>query len=197
LSSLNERLITDMKEAMKQREAGKIRLSTIRLLRAAQKEAEVARKRELDDDEILELIVREIKKRRDAIPEYEKANRLESIKQLEEEIAVLTNYLPEQMDEDALKSIIQEAINQTGAGSAKDMGRVMKTLLPRIRGRADSKKVSQMVKEMLSLNGQARKDENVLGRMNRGMKKRQTLTYIIVGFVILSFMVSILSFAFY
>jgi uncharacterized protein YqeY len=150
LSSLNERLITDMKEAMKQREAGKIRLSTIRLLRAAQKEAEVARKRELDDDEILELIVREIKKRRDAIPEYEKANRLESIKQLEEEIAVLTNYLPEQMDEDALKSIIQEAINQTGAGSAKDMGRVMKTLLPRIRGRADSKKVSQMVKEMLS-----------------------------------------------
>jgi Uncharacterized conserved protein len=69
---------------------------------------------------------------------------------LEEEIAVLTNYLPEQMDEDALKSIIQEAINQTGAGSAKDMGRVMKTLLPRIRGRADSKKVSQMVKEMLS-----------------------------------------------
>jgi uncharacterized protein YqeY len=150
LSSLNERLITDMKEAMKQREAGKIRLSTIRLLRAAQKEAEVARKRELDDDEILELIIREIKKRRDAIPEYEKANRLESIKQLEEEIAVLTNYLPEQMDEDALKSIIQEAINQTGAGSAKDMGRVMKTLLPRIRGRADSKKVSQMVKEMLS-----------------------------------------------
>ncbi|MEN6389457.1 MAG: GatB/YqeY domain-containing protein [Syntrophomonas sp.] len=150
MSSLNERLITDMKEAMKQREAGKIRLSTIRLLRAAQKEAEVARKRELDDDEILELIVREIKKRRDAIPEYEKANRLESIKQLEEEIAVLTNYLPEQMDEDALKSIIQEAINQTGAGSAKDMGRVMKTLLPRIRGRADSKKVSQMVKEMLS-----------------------------------------------
>ena len=77
MSSLNERLITDMKEAMKQREAGKIRLSTIRLLRAAQKEAEVARKRELDDDEILELIVREIKKRRDAIPEYEKANRLE------------------------------------------------------------------------------------------------------------------------
>gem|GEM_PF-4968083 len=61
MSSLNERLITDMKEAMKQREAGKIRLSTIRLLRAAQKEAEVARKRELDDDEILELIVREIK----------------------------------------------------------------------------------------------------------------------------------------
>jgi len=139
-----------MKEAMRQREAGKIRLSTIRLLRAAQREAEVAKKRELDDDEILELIVREVKKRRDAIPDYEKANRLESIKQLEEEIAVLTNYLPEQMDEDALKSIIQEAINQTGASSAKDMGRVMKTLLPRIRGRADSKKVSQMVKEMLS-----------------------------------------------
>ena len=150
MSSLNERLITDMKEAMRQREAGKIRLSTIRLLRAAQREAEVAKKRELDDDEILELIVREVKKRRDAIPDYEKANRLESIKQLEEEIAVLTNYLPEQMDEDALKSIIQEAINQTGASSAKDMGRVMKTLLPRIRGRADSKKVSQMVKEMLS-----------------------------------------------
>lgn len=150
MSSLNEQLIADMKEAMKQREAGKIRLSTIRLLRAAQKEAEVARKRDLNDDEILELIIREIKKRKDAIPEYEKANRLESIKQLEEEIAVLTNYLPEQMDEDALKNMIHEVINQTGASSAKDMGRVMKYLLPQIRGRADSKKVSQLVKEMLN-----------------------------------------------
>lgn len=150
MSSLNERLIADMKEAMKQREAGKIRLSTIRLLRAAQKEAEVARKRVLNDDEILELIVREVKKRKDAIPEYQKANRPDSIKQFEEEIAVLTTYLPEQMDEDALKSIIQDIINQTGASSAKDMGRVMQALLPQIRGRADSKAVSQMVKEMLS-----------------------------------------------
>lgn len=139
-----------MKEAMKQREAGKIRLSTIRLLRAAQKEAEVARKHELDDDEILELIIREVKKRRDAIPQYQKAKRLESIKQLEEEIAVLQNYLPEQMDEDALNNLIQELISQTGAISAKDMGRVMQSLLPQIRGRADSKKVSQMVKEMLN-----------------------------------------------
>lgn len=149
MASLNEQLIADMKEAMKQKEAGKIRLSTIRLLRAAQKEAEVARKRELNDEEILELVVREIKKRKDAIPDYEKAGRPEEIKKLEQEITVLEHYLPEQMDEEELNNVIREVIEETGARSARDMGRVMQVLMPRIRGRADGKLASQLVKNML------------------------------------------------
>ncbi|HWP95529.1 MAG TPA: GatB/YqeY domain-containing protein [Syntrophomonadaceae bacterium] len=149
MASLNDKLIADMKEAMKQKEAGKIRLSTIRLLRAAQKEAEVARTRELDDEEILELAVREVKKRKDAIPEYERAGRPEMIRQLHEEIAVLQTYLPEQIGEDELKRIVYGVIEETCASSAKDMGRVMQALMSRVKGRADGTLVSQLVKEML------------------------------------------------
>jgi uncharacterized protein len=149
LASLNDKLIADMKEAMKQKEVGKIRLSTIRLLRAAQKEAEIAKKKELDDEEILELVIREVKKRKDAIPDYEKAGRPEMISQLQEEIAVLKSYLPEQIGEDELKRIIQSVIEETCASSAKDMGRVMQALMFRVKGRADGRMISQLVKEML------------------------------------------------
>jgi len=149
LPSLNEKLLADMKEAMKQREAGKLRLATIRMVRAAQKEAEVARKRELEDEELLELIIREVKKRKDAIPEYEKANRPDAVKQLEEEIAVLKEYLPDELDESELRRIIRDVIEETRAGSIKDMGKVMQILMPRVRGRADGKVISQLVNEML------------------------------------------------
>ena len=149
MPSLNEKLLADMKEAMKQREAGKLRLATIRMVRAAQKEAEVARKRELEDEELLELIIREVKKRKDAIPEYEKANRPDAVKQLEEEIAVLKEYLPDELDESELRRIIRDVIEETRAGSIKDMGKVMQILMPRVRGRADGKVISQLVNEML------------------------------------------------
>ncbi len=149
MSSLSEKLLADMKEAMKQREAGKIRLATIRLVRAAQKEAEVAKKRELEDEEIIELIIREVKKRKDAIPEYKKANRPDDIRQLEEEITVLQEYLPDQLDENELKRIIRNVIEETQAVTARDMGRVMQVLMSRVRGQADGKLMSQLVKEML------------------------------------------------
>lgn len=149
MPSLNEKLLADMKEAMKQREAGKLRLATIRMVRAAQKEAEVARKRELEDEELLELIIREVKKRKDAIPEYEKANRPGAVKQLEEEIAVLKEYLPDELDESELRRIIRDVIEETRAGSIKDMGKVMQILMPRVRGRADGKVISQLVNDML------------------------------------------------
>lgn len=148
--SLNERLLNDMKEAMKQKEAGKIRLATIRMVRAAQKEMEIDKKRELTDEELIQLIRREMKKRQDVIADYEKAHRMEMVEQLKEEIRILKEYLPEQLGEDELRKIVKETIAEAGAEGMKDMGKVMKILMPKIQGRADGKTVNEMVKEMLS-----------------------------------------------
>lgn len=147
--SLNDRLFADMKEAMKEKEAGKIRLSTIRMIRAAQKEAEIDKKRELTDDELIDIINRELKKRKEAIADYEKADRPEMVKQLEEEIKVLQGYLPEQLGEDQIILIIKEAIQEIGANGPKDLGLLMKTVMPKLKGRADGKLISELAKKML------------------------------------------------
>lgn len=147
--SLSDQLLADMKEAMKQREAGKIKLATIRMVRAAQKEAEIARKRELTDGEMLDVISRELKKRRDALVEYKKANRPQQVEQLREEISILRSYLPEQLGESELRELIDQVIASTGAQSAQDTGKVMKALMPVVKGRADGKLVNLLVKEML------------------------------------------------
>lgn len=147
--SLNDQLLADMKEAMKEREAGKVRLSTIRMIRAAQKEAEIDKHRDLTDEELLEVIHRELKKRKESLSEYERANRPEMVQQLQIEISVLQAYLPEQLGEDEIRAIVQEAITATGATGPQDMGRVMKAVMPSFKGRADGKLVNQIVKELL------------------------------------------------
>lgn len=147
--SLLERLTADMKEAMKAKEAGKIRLSTIRMAKSALKNAEIEKKRELTEEEIIEVIAREVKQRRDAMEEYCKAGREDIVQQLEAEVAVLLPYLPEQLDETRLRQLIQEAIAATGAQGPREMGKVMGYLMPKIKGRADGKLVNQLVKEYL------------------------------------------------
>lgn len=147
--SLGDRLLEDMKEAMKQKKAGKIRLSTIRMVRAAQKEAEIDLKRELSDNEIIDIISREVKKRKDVVPDYEKANRPETVKQLHEEIKILQGYLPEQLAENEIREIIGDAIEKIGATSSRDMGRVMKKVMPGLKGWAEGNLVNQLVKQML------------------------------------------------
>ncbi|GAW30200.1 MULTISPECIES: GatB/YqeY domain-containing protein [unclassified Carboxydocella] len=147
--SLLERLTADMKEAMKAKEAGKVRLSTIRMAKSAIKNAEIEKKRELTEEEIIEVIAREVKQRRDAMEEYRKAGREDIVQQLEAEVAVLLPYLPEQLDENQLRQLIQEAIAATGAQGPKEMGKVMGYLMPKIKGRADGKLVNQLVKEYL------------------------------------------------
>ncbi|AVX20013.1 hypothetical protein SAMN02745885_00876 [Carboxydocella sporoproducens DSM 16521] len=147
--SLLERLTADMKEAMKAKEAGKVRLSTIRMAKSAIKNAEIEKKRELTEEEIIEVIAREVKQRRDAMEEYRKAGREDIVQQLEAEVAVLLPYLPEQLDENQLRQLIQEAIAATGAQGPKEMGKVMGYLMPKIKGRADGKLVNHLVKEYL------------------------------------------------
>lgn len=147
--SLKEKLTADMKEAMKAREEGRQRLGVIRLVRGAIRQQEIDGLRELDDEAVLSVISKEVKQRRDAIEEFQKGGRDDLVRQNEAEIAILMEYLPQQMTEDEVRSAVQEAIAATGASTPKDMGKVMKELMPKVKGRADGKLVNQIVRERL------------------------------------------------
>ena len=147
--NLKDRLTEDMKLAMKEKETGKLRLSVIRMVRSAIKNVEIDRKKELDEGETLDVISKEVKLRKDSLDEFRKADRPEATALLEQEIAILMAYLPEQLGEDELRVLVADAVAQTGASTPKDMGKVMAVLLPKIKGRADGKLVNSLVKEKL------------------------------------------------
>ncbi|MHB8172801.1 MAG: GatB/YqeY domain-containing protein [Thermincolia bacterium] len=147
--SLKDQLVEDMKAAMKDKEAGKLRLSVIRMVRAAIKNAEIDKRKEFNDEEVIEVVAREVKQCRDAIEEYRKANREDIVEQFQEEIKVLLHYLPEQMSVEEITAIVHEIITRVGAKDQKDMGKVMGALMPKVKGRADGKMVNQIVKEAL------------------------------------------------
>ena len=147
--SLKEKLTADMKEAMKAREEGRQRLGVIRLVRGAIRQQEIDGLRELDDEAVLSVISKEVKQRRDAIEEFQKGGRTDLVRHNEEEIAVLMDYLPQQMTEDEVRSAVTEAVAATGAAAPKDMGKVMKELMPKVKGRADGKLVNQIVRELI------------------------------------------------
>jgi len=148
--SLRDLLWEDMKRAMKEREAGKLKVSVIRMTRAAIKNAEIDRGHELSDEETVEVLAREVKLRRDAIPEYEKANREDFVRTLESEISILMEYLPQQLSEDEIRALAREAVQSVGARDQKDMGKVMSALMPKVKGRADGRLVNQIVREELT-----------------------------------------------
>jgi uncharacterized protein YqeY len=140
----------DMKQAMKDKEAGKLKLSVIRMVRSAAKNVEIDRHKELDDNELLEVVAKEVKMRRDSLDEFRKAGRPELLATLEQEIAILMEYLPEQMSETEVRTLVIQAVADAQAASAKDMGKVMALLMPKVKGRADGKLVNTIVKELLS-----------------------------------------------
>ncbi|MBQ2680272.1 MAG: GatB/YqeY domain-containing protein [Firmicutes bacterium] len=146
--ALKEQLFVDLKEAMKAKDT--TRKNTIQLIRAGVLQIEKDSQTELDDSGVFDVIVKELKKRRDALADFEKANRTDLIDETNREIEVLLGYLPEQLSEDELREIIRETITETDAHSMKDMGKVMKALTPKIKGKADNKLVSGFVKEMLA-----------------------------------------------
>jgi gatB/yqey domain protein len=147
LMTLMEQLTADMKEAMKQGE--KERLSVIRLVRGAVRQAEIDGKKTLTDDEVLGVIGKEVKMRRDSIEEFERGGRADLVEKTQAEIAVLMPYLPEQLSADEIKKIVEEVISSVGAASSKDMGKVMGALMPRVKGRADGKLVNETVRALL------------------------------------------------
>ena len=148
--TLRDRLTEDMKQAMKDKEAGKLKLSVIRMVRSAAKNVEIDRHKELDDNELLEVVAKEVKMRRDSLDEFRKAGRPELLATLEQEIAILMEYLPEQMSEAEVRTLVIQAVADAQAASVKDMGKVMALLMPKVKGRADGKLVNAIVKELLS-----------------------------------------------
>ncbi|MDR3565202.1 MAG: GatB/YqeY domain-containing protein [Negativicutes bacterium] len=148
--SVKDRLTEDMKLAMKEREAGKFRLSVIRMVRSSIKNVEIDRQKELSEDEVLDVLAKEVKLRRDAAEEFKKGNRPDLVTALEQEVSILLQYLPEQLSEAEVRALVAEAVAATGASDVKAMGKVMAVLMPKVKGRADGKLVNTVVKELLS-----------------------------------------------
>ena len=145
--SLNERLSDDMKQAMKSQD--KFRLSVIRMIRSSIKNQEIDQRRTLEDNEVLDIIGREIKQRKDSLQEFTKAGREDLAENVAAEIDIISVYLPKQLTEEEVKEIVQQTIQETGASSKADMGKVMATLMPKVRGRSDGKLVNQLVQQFL------------------------------------------------
>jgi uncharacterized protein YqeY len=145
--TLKEQLQENLKTALKQKDT--VRLSVIRLAKSAITNLEINRRHELEDTEVLEVLAKEAKQRKDSLPEYEKANRPDIVAKLNAELKILEEYLPAQLSEAEIRRIVAAAIHTTGATGRKDMGKVMGALLPQIKGKADGKVVNRMVTAIL------------------------------------------------
>lgn len=146
--SLSERLNDDMKQAMKNQD--KFKLSVIRMIRSAVKNVEIDQKKTLDDNEVLEILNREIKQRKDSLQEFEKADRGDLAETVRKEIEVIAVYMPQQLTQEEIHAIVQQTIQETGASSKADLGKLMSALMPKVKGRADGKLVNQLVQQLLS-----------------------------------------------
>lgn len=146
--TLKEQLTQNMKTAMKEKD--QIRLGTIRLLRSAIKNREIELGQELGDEEVIKVISTAVKQRKESIEQFQKGGREELVQKEQAELAVLQSYLPQQMSEEEIIALVKEAIEAVSATSMKDMGKVMKYIMPKAQGRADGKVINQLVKNQLS-----------------------------------------------
>ncbi|MCZ6680108.1 MAG: GatB/YqeY domain-containing protein [Candidatus Poribacteria bacterium] len=145
---LKERLNEEMKQAMKAKD--KNRLSAIRMVRSEIRNKEINDRVELDDERVAEVIASQIKKRKDALEQLRKSNRADLVDAESEQIELLQQFLPEQLSEAEIEAAAVQAIEELGATSMRDMGKVMGKLVPQFRGRADNSLVSQIVRQKLS-----------------------------------------------
>src|SRR5687768_1571628 len=144
--SIKNELNESMKEAMKS--GDEVRKRTVRMVLAAVKQAEVDKRTELDDPAVMSLIQKEMKNRRESLEEAKKANRADLVQANQAEIDVLQAFLPQAMPAEELRLLVEAAIAETGASSPADMGRVMKTIMPKVAGRAPNDQVSATVREL-------------------------------------------------
>lgn len=145
--SLKEQLFSDLKQAMKQKDI--VLKDTIQMVRAGILQIEKDQKIELNDDGVIDVITKEIKKCNDVLPDFEKSCRQDLIDELNQKLTILKSYLPEQLSVEQINEIVLYAIKETGASSMKDMGKVMALVSNQTKGRADNKIVSQVVKNLL------------------------------------------------
>lgn len=146
--TLKDKLAEDLKLSMKSKDT--VRKNTVQSVRAAVLQVEKDNKVTLDDEGVIEVIAKELKKRKDVLPDYEKSGRDDLIGDLKQEIEVLVGYLPSQLTKEELDEIVKKSIESVGATSIKDMGKIMADVLPKVKGRADGKMVNEIVRTYLS-----------------------------------------------
>ena len=144
---LKEKLMEDLKKSMK--EKNEIRKNTVKMIRAAILQIEKDKGIAVDDEKIIEIIAKEVKVKKDALSDFEKAEREDLINQTNEEISILEEYLPKQLTKEEIKEIVSEVIEEIGATSIKDMGVVMKEAKAKIGASADGKSINEVVREIL------------------------------------------------
>ncbi len=146
--SLMEKLSTDMVASLKG--GKKERLTVLRMIKAGVMQEQIDHKRELEDDLVIDVVGKQIKMRNDSLVEFKKANRMDLVDQTNAELAVLKEYLPEQLSKEEVEKIIEEAFVKVAPTGAKDMGKIMQEVSPKLKGKADMKEVSSLIKEKLA-----------------------------------------------
>lgn len=146
--SLANKLMDDFKSTMKNKDI--IRKNTIIMVRAAIKQIEVDERREVSDEEILDIISKQVKEKRFAIEEFKKGSRDDLVSLTEAEIEILLDYLPKQLTEEEVEAIVMETIKEINATSMKDIGLLMKTIMPKVKGRTDGNMVNRAIKKVLN-----------------------------------------------
>ena len=146
LTTLND----DIKTAMKAKD--KETLAVLRMLKTAIQNDQIKAGRELNGEEELTVLSREMKQRKDSLSEIEKAGRDDLVEQVKVEIAIVEKYMPQQLTEEEIRQLVQEVMTQTGATSPKDFGKVMGAMMPKVKGKADGNQVNAIVKELLQEN---------------------------------------------
>jgi len=144
---LKDQLNQDMRLAMKQRD--RVRTSIIRLVKAGIKNKEIELGEELDDNRVIKVILALVKQHKESIEQFQKGGRDDLVRKEQAELEILECYLPEQMSEEEVMSLVREAVVRSGAISMKDVGKVMKYIMPKIQGRADGKMINERVKQSL------------------------------------------------
>ena len=145
---MRQQILDDLKQAMKDRD--KVKLSVVRMVKAAIQMEELNKKRELTDDEVIDVISKQIKTRNDSIKEFEKGGRDDLVESTSLEIDILKGYLPKQLTEEEIMEIIDRVFEEVKPESSKDMGKVMKAVTPLVKGKADMGKVSAIIKSKLA-----------------------------------------------
>ena len=146
--SLEERLIAEMKEAMKSND--KVRLSTIRMVRSAVKNKEIELRKPLDDETVQRVIQGMVRKGEESLEQFKLGGRMDLVEKESQEIEILKTYLPQSMSREEVIKVIDQTIQETQAASLKEMGKIMKSVMSKLQGKADGKLINQLVKERLS-----------------------------------------------
>jgi uncharacterized protein YqeY len=145
---IKKKIESEMIQAAKA--SDKVRLSTLRMVKAALHNKEIDLKDGFNDTEAIKVLSSLVKQRKDSVEQFKSGGRLELAEREEQEIKIIQEFMPEQISEEEIKAIIEKAIAEVGAASVRDMGKVMKALMPELTGRADGKIVSELVKKILS-----------------------------------------------